>query len=805
MTVTTLIGPDGREYDFDDAAPGADLATALKSGYRQPGADGRTFGEAALGAVHDVGEAAGAAALGVTQGLTAGAYGAVTGAVDPALGAEMLAEQQESPIAYGVGELTGMVTSPLNAVGAAVTGGVGAATRLGRVASQALGGATVGSLYGAGNAASEASLGNLDITAEKLLAGAGLGALLGAAGGGLGGLLDEGVKALAPKLGTLIGKTQSALDDVANDAAIKSTRAMQGELNKVGDDRLRAAAEAMRSRGHLRLSPEKMAEAISKDVQGVGALKGKFIDEAEAVGRPVYSAIAKRLDEFEAGINPLERQAIAADLRGAREALSELGSRPVSAVGKGGSSFRALDDLKQTIQAKAKFSKGPVPLDDVTFGLKRQLAGIFRDELDQQLLPVLGADAGKAFLESKALYGALKDAERLAISGANRTGGFGLKDMAAAAIGGNLHPMGIVAGIGNRVLREGGPAIIARLADGLAKSPVLATIAKSFATKLAEVAPRMGQYGPMLAQEASLSAERAMAVHMAYSQLDPGYSATAQLAGLVPEAPDEHDAALSRATGLTAIQAKMKAQSEEVKSKVDRVFKGGKASPSGAIKSQDFGSMRMRRDSPAAYQKRVEEVRQLAADPEALLDRVTKNMGPMSSIAPGVAASMTAAAQRAVTYLAQAAEEPSPAGPMAAGWSAPEAERFIFGQKLQVVERPFAVLDHAAAGTLTETHVEALKAVYPQLWQEMADAALEKMADGPKGVPYQQRLMLSMLTGIDVDGTMSQASISRNQEAMRGTKEEETANAPPKSGARNSEMTLAARTALPSQRRELES
>lgn len=805
MSATTLIGPDGREYDFDSAAPGADLGAALKAGYRQAGADGPTLGEAAMGVVHDVGEAAGAAALGVGQGLTAGLYGATRGNAEAK---ELKAQQDESPIAYTVGELGGMLTSPLNEVGALVTKGVGATSVAGRIAAESLGGAATGGLFGAGNALSEATLEDVPLTAEKLVAGAGLGALLGGVGGGIGGAIDEAAGVLLPKAGKLIGGAQKALDGVADDAAIASTRAQNRVLNRIGDEQMSAAASALRDRGHLAGSPDDILASVIKDRESVGAVLGKHLDDVEASGaRPIYSDLGKRLDDFEASLNPIQRKAIAADVADARASLMELGGRPVGTTGKQGSSFRALDDVKQSIQKKGKFSRGPAGIDDETLMLKRRLAGEFRDGLDEQLLRNMAPEVGEAFLGTKKVYGALRDAERLAESGTERAGGIGIRDMMAAVVGGNLHPMGIAAALGSKMLRENGPAIFARVADAVAKSPALSTVAKSFAARLPELAPRMGPYGGALLQEAKYGAERALAAHMAYAQLDPSYAATAQLAGLTPEAPDEHATALNRAVGLTAIQEMTRAQDADIKARVDKAFRGtGKPSASGALKSQDFGAKRMRRDSPTSYRQRAEEVRQLASNPEALLERVTANMGNLGNVAPSVSAAMMAQAQRAVQYLAQAAAEPPKAGPLAAEWDAPEADRFAFAEKLEVVQQPLSVLDSAAAGTLTEEQMEALRAVYPGLAQQVADAALERLVESPKGVPYQARLMVSLLAGVDPDGTLSPEAIASNQTAIQASARREPAGqGAPGSPQDAGNVSVAQRTATPQQRRELRS
>ena len=214
--------------------------------------------------------------------------------------------------------------------------------------------------------------------------------------------------------------------------------------------------------------------------------------------------------------------------------------------------------------------------------------------------------------------------------------------------------------------------------------------------------------------------------------------------------------------------------------------------------------MRMRRDAAAAHDKRTEEIRQLAADPNAFLDRVSKNLERVGPVAPGVSAALTAQAHTAVQYLAQAAQRPVKPGPLAHDWTPTESERHEFAQKLEAVQDPMSVLRHAAAGTLTPVQIEALRTVYPGLAKAIGEKALmQAMAKKPSEVPYRARLMLSMLTGADVDGSTSQAALASNQLANHGNKQSQENAAPQSSGAR-SEMTLASRMALPSQRRELE-
>lgn len=800
-TPTALIGPDGKEYVLTN--PDA-LESLREQGFHAPGE------RAPLSPVEEGIETFKAGAQGLVRGVTGGlsdvalaelSEGEQPKAIPGSSQFETSAQQAErlrteQPVATLSGELAGMVASPINKVGDLVGRSIKATTALGRIGAMTAAGTSVGTLFGAGKILGDSALGDVDLTAEKLIAGAGLGALLGGAGGALGSAIEEGARAVLPSAKTLIGRTQSALEEIANDSAISATRAQQSVINRIGDDKLTAVAKVLRERGHLELTPERMAQSVAKDREALGKTLGKFLDDLDTTGgRPDHMRMLGRIDEFEARLNSLEQDAIATDLRSARKAVAKLGEE--------GSGFRALDDLKQTIQAKAKFSKGPTPLDDTTLGLKRGLAGIFRDELDQQIIPQLDADLGKTFTESKATYGALKDAERLAESGAGRVGGVGLRDMLAAVVGSNIHPMGFAAALGSKVLREHGSAIVARIADKLAKEPALQAMAKSFAAALPQTAPKLGPYAAVLAQEAGASPERALAAHMTYAQLDPSYAATAQLAGMTPEEPSEYQAVLTRAKDVSAIAGAAKAHDEAISEAIEGIATGKRAAPkSPVLKSQDFGSKRMRQNSTEAHKRRVEEVRLLLTDPQALVDRVSANIEGLGGVAPGVAASMTSTAQRAVAYLAKQAEVPAPAGPQAREWAPNETERHTFALKLEAVQEPMSILQRAANGTLTKPQLEAIRAVYPAFAKDLETKALERLLDKSKSIPYQSRLMLSMLASVSADGTTTPRAIAANQTAIAraGGREEQKMQTPPKTDAKSNP---AKRMALPGEKREL--
>jgi hypothetical protein len=873
-----LIGPDGTPWELDNEDPKA-LDEALRQGFKRPVAPQEKS------TLEELGSGLAAGVQGAVEGVTGGALGATLGlaaAKDKYGFSDPIARQglktartlkEENPITSGVGELAGAVVSPINAV-APLVEGQRAGTVVGRIGQKALGNAAVGSLYGAGQAVSDAALGDQQLNAEKILASGGLGAVLGGVGGGIFGAVEEGASGILPKVSKLVGGGNSTLEDFANDRWLKASGGIQNEIKKIPLAERPAVADALRS--HLvepgKTLPKSLDEALASiegeqstaaqkvisesgitDAGGLsptqnqedalasiaraheahGKRMGAVMDTADELGAsPVYSDIAARIRNFERGLNPAERDIADGPLKDIKRYISKMAA--------GDQSFGKLNDLKSTLQKDINWiSDGSVKA-----GLKKQIVGVLRDEIDTQLGPQVGGDLAEEWLAAKKEFGALSRAED-ALGRKTSTGMDAIRALAensetasptmprlsalehasklvrrgvdrelgnrwlsasdyltgigtGVATGGPLGALsGLATSVAHKFMREKGAAVIAQLADKLAASPALATTAQSFAKSIPLLAPKMGGFGETLVRAAAVSPANALATHMVMAQADPSYSSTAQLAGLQPEEPAQHNAALGRASELATVAAALKSHDDALSRHIGLMLSGNKEMPSQHVmSSQDFGTKRLRSDD--AVEKRAAEIRKLAANPSEIVDRVANNAGRFSDIASGISGALTDRAHAAVQYLAQSISEPPKAGPLAPNWKMTEAEAFDFTQRLEIVQSPMSALRHAAAGTLTPVQAEAFQAVLPTVARQIADEAIQRAMT--RDVPYTSRLMVSMLTGIDLDGTLNPESIFANQVAIK--QEKSQPGKPADSG--SDKLTLASRTALPSQRREME-
>lgn len=194
------------------------------------------------------------------------------------------------------------------------------------------------------------------------------------------------------------------------------------------------------------------------------------------------------------------------------------------------------------------------------------------------------------------------------------------------------------------------------------------------------------------------------------------------------------------------------------------------------------------------------QIRQIVTSLDTAIEVLHPTSAPLQDHAPNVALSVQRTQARAVQFLATKLPEPPDFGPLAPKWEPSQAEQADFERVAAVVDDPLTVLRDAKEGTLTPDMVEALATVYPSQYVAIQSAVFNALME--HGAPdYNARLMLSMLLGQDLDGSL--ASVSANQATFQGPSE--SANAPAATAAGASNLTLAQRSATEEQRSAMRS
>ncbi len=153
------------------------------------------------------------------------------------------------------------------------------------------------------------------------------------------------------------------------------------------------------------------------------------------------------------------------------------------------------------------------------------------------------------------------------------------------------------------------------------------------------------------------------------------------------------------------------------------------------------------------YRERSEWVR--ARNEQQASDDVKETAAAVSDAAPNATVAAANTAARAQAYLAS--QLPRDGVPGSAMGPPPEASAMEVDswlRKLKAVEDPSSILDDLTDGKLSRDSVEAVKAVYPALYEQMRGDVMGRINDMQaegKQLPYRERIDLGTLLDIPTD------------------------------------------------------
>lgn len=430
--------------------------------------------------------------------------------------------------------------------------GADGATALGRIAAagtkMAARGAAEGALYGGAQAASDSVLSGDDITAEKIVAGMGHGALFGA---GLGGVLGVGGQTLG-EVGAKLMPTREGLQQMAREQALKSVArgsdirrlagravgdAAEARLNATADDLLSYELKTGPLKGERVLVPGANAEELltrisaAKEEAGarLGGLKDELSEQMAAQGaNPDLGEFLRRVkDEVTAPLYASKIQGARAQARAVERQLAtivdEHATRLAAAGGDEaamariaagevpaqGPTFRELDairsDLRSVFQPKAPAGGGMPPPPPKSAQYLEKTERILSDYLKENAADFLAktGNDSNAYNELNRQFSSFSKLEQIAGKNVNQSLGnrtispsdhaLGVSSFLGALSTGNVGALGAMgygaaATFANKLLRERGNSLVADLARRASETDNLVqSAAKALAGKAERV------------------------------------------------------------------------------------------------------------------------------------------------------------------------------------------------------------------------------------------------------------------------------------------------------------------------------
>jgi len=704
----------------------------------------------------------------------------------------------------GVGALPNAVGRLGEAVGggAARMFGGGALARAGGILAR---GAVEGGIYGAGGAVTEAALGNTDLSGEALVAGGVHGAMFGAAlSGGLGAIGKIGsetvgaIKGLrAPKAGDLESLAERTFGEAAPGVGQKLTAeggpyragasladvkppAALGEPSKSdtlkeiwrnreitlgkGEDALESHARDFSKA----IDAQQQAQRVT-DMATFGDAKvnhmSKLVDKEQAAAQKAllgeFAASARQTAEdlggdLTSGLSPKVKRELLAHVTKLEKAVD---------AGESAKMFEVADNVKRFVDRHAGHGSP-------AFG---------RTMAQKEFLGM--ADKMRAGLESEA-WGAAGEAQK-AINAATHEN----ISNGARFRGKFTTQYGDTAGVPNYVANtEAVSSFMGRLTA--AKNDLDArAVRDAIGARRAFLDATESQYSHGAAATAAIAQERA-----ALAKMEATFEKATKETSLVNQTKrlqaEEHASGIGGLLGaVTDIATRpvttlhRLAQIEgAVKSVLGKTEKGVRSlvgasetvAPAEIAAPQGKGffsslldsakpaarNVAMSQGAKATFDKRVSQIQALQANPAMLTDRIGQAVAPMSDHAPKTTQAATRTGISGVQYLASlipsSRKDPFTLQPQFQPFSrASDAERAKFMRAFEAIEDPTIVLRAAKSGTLTRDHVEAVKAVYPELYAKIRQQVAESLVSSKSELPYSRRIQLGILLGIPTDRTLA--------------------------------------------------
>jgi hypothetical protein len=379
---------------------------------------------------------------------------------------QLAADMEQHTGAALAGNIAGGLVSNAIVPGSRLAGGAG----LARAGVQ-------GAAAGLGESEADLTRGQVGGSAVDALKGA----ALGVAAQGIG----EEVGRIAPRVAQWV---QRKTGDFAALRALNAAGYGKAELKPIikrgGIERAVEMGERLLDEpGVIRAghNVESVMEGAEAARQRWGAEMGRILGEADATGAQFdMSSVGKRIiDEV---IKPnLGDPAIRKEINAIGELMADYLKL---ARQQGGMTFSQANKLKSTLEnGTINWGNHWNNYGPSHFLEKYQvsLAGIFADEIDNQLGARLGGDAFEAFKNAKAQYGTFKDAVGKAKNlNAAMQGNqaISLKDLGVGTVAGG-GPVGFAATLASKVGRERGASALARGADAISQSDTLEAIAST--------------------------------------------------------------------------------------------------------------------------------------------------------------------------------------------------------------------------------------------------------------------------------------------------------------------------------------
>ena len=599
------------------------------------------------------------------------------------------------------------------------TGNPGLAARLIQRSIPAIAGSAVeGGMYGAGQLISENALGSADINAENMLASVGTGALLGGAAGGIFSSVADLIPSAISKGSVLdsipgVNSVKKYFDPVeASTELLGITGKKLQTLQKSNPDLINDLPNFLYNTAEIKpwTTSHQVQEAIEKVKDASGEKIGDILTQVEDIAQKNPQIMPDRADFYNKIATNLDNNFV-----------KEYSLPNGSIIPEYRSKLNPIIDLRDTYRQMADDSTGkisPLELD----GLRRKVADVIKfdkvpgtvsltEDANRSTLGMLrqsvddianSASTDPSFVGDKSLFDQLKEANKNYSTAAAILPSVEGKLTKARMFGFNELLRGNIL---FNVLKEPGLVI--------------------------EGAHKLG--------ESDLARKFKIMVSMEAQNQKMGKTVSGAMKGFLSTAP---------AIGENAVPISTVSLLNSEYSRPD--FKGKK---------------------PQSAEEAISNIRdnisKLTADPNTLIETIRKNTAQIGDAAPQTQAEMISSTIKALNVISNAIpQDARPDAILNGPYKPSRQEMSNLENVLIAVDDPNFLIKKFQAGKLTIQDAQTLSAVYPNLFENMRNQALDLLSNTKEPITYRKKIQLGNLFGFDVDSSSTIGSLAGLQSSF---------------------------------------
>ncbi len=190
------------------------------------------------------------------------------------------------------------------------------------------------------------------------------------------------------------------------------------------------------------------------------------------------------------------------------------------------------------------------------------------------------------------------------------------------------------------------------------------------------------------------------------------------------------------------------------------------------LQNSQWGDKKLKaKDRYEAFNQRFQELSDFLSEPNRAVERIGRNLDGLHEVFPKIAEQMAIKGMVAARYLHDQAPRPlTERAAMSGKWKPSDAELTSWAKKVAAVNDPTELLRELEAGRLSIDTVEAVKTVYPKLYEQIVLQIAEEIPELREKLPYNDRVQLSILFNLPVEETMRNDFVMAMQQVAAADK-----------------------------------